>query len=104
MSGNWDSGTPELILLEEDCLCLTNFRPVHIPAMRTKGIPIPNPTPRPTLTVSVLELGLVGDVGVVSEPRWGGVEVDDVKAIDEMELDEEELDEVKLDELELDEL
>ena len=104
LSGNWDRGTPELILCEEDCLCLTDFRPIHIPAMRTKGIPIPNPTPRPTLTVAVLELGLAGDVGALSEPLWGDVEVDDVKAVDELELDEMKLDEVELDELELDEL
>lgn len=100
MSGNWDSGTPELVPREEDCLCLTDFRPIHIPAMRTKGIPIPTPTPRPTLTISVLELALEGDAKAVSELLWGGVledelaimlvvkEVDDVKAVDELELDE----------------
>ena len=44
------------------------------------------------------------DVGVVSEPHWGGVEVDDVKAVEEVELDEVEFDEVEPDELELDEL
>lgn len=100
MLRNWDSGTPELVPREEDCLCLTDFRPIHIPAMRTKGIPIPTPTPRPTLTVSVLELALEGDAKAVSELLWGGVledelaimlvvkEVDDVKAVDELELDE----------------
>ena len=78
--------------------------------MRTKGRPIPSPTPRPTLTVSVLELSLAGDavagdvragdVEAGSELLFGGVlevevaavlvvkEVDDVKAVDELELDE----------------
>lgn len=100
MLGNRDSGTPELIPREEDCLCLTDFMPIHTPAMRTKGIPIPSPTPRLTLTVSVLELALEGDAGAVSELLWGGVlkvelaimlvvkEVSDVKAVDELELDE----------------
>jgi len=102
---------------EKDGLCLTDFRPIHIPAMRTQGTPIPSPTPRPTLTVSMPELAaLEGDAAEVSELLWGGVpnvelgivlvvkEVDDVKAVDELELDELELDELELDELELDEL
>ena len=108
--GNWDSGTSELVPREEDCLCLTDFRPIHIPAMRTKGRPIPSPTPRPTLTVFVLELSLAedavagdvgaGDVEAGSELLLRGVlevevaavlvvkEVDDVNAVDELELDE----------------
>ena len=71
-----------------------------MPAMRTKGRPIPNPTPRPTLMASVLELTLEGDAEAVAKLPWGGVlevelavrlvveEVDDVKAVDELELDE----------------
>ena len=63
-------------------------------------MPMPSPTPRPTLTVAVLELALAGDVGVVSELFCEGVlevelaitlfveEVDDVKAVDELDLDE----------------
>ena len=106
MWGNWVSGTPEPIPREEDCLCLTDFRPIHIPAMRTRGMPIPSPTPRPTLTVPVLEPVLGGDAGTVSKLFWLGVlkgelavvlgveEVDDVKAVDELELDGLELDEL----------
>ena len=105
MLGTWVSGTSELVPVEEDRLCLTKFRPIHIPAMRTKGMPIPSPTPRPTLTVSVLELARVGDAGegdveVVSELFCGSVlaielaivlvgeEVDDVEAVDEIVLEE----------------
>ena len=105
MSGNWDSGTSEPVPIEGDRLCLTTLRPIHIPAMRTKGIPTPSPTPRSTLMVSVLGLAIVGDVGVedvevVSELLCGGVlevkiaitlvveEADDVEAVDELELDE----------------
>ena len=96
MSGYWDSGTSEPVPIEGDRLCLTTLRPIHIPAMRTKGIPTPSPTPRPTLMVSVLELAIGGDVGVED----GGVleveitvtlaveEVDDVEVLDELELDE----------------
>ena len=107
MSGNWDSGTPEFVLREEDCLCWTDFRPIQIPAMRTKGIPIPSSTPRPTSTVSVPESALEGDTTAVSELVCGGVlrvelatmlvveEVDDVKVVNELELDElDELDEL----------
>ena len=92
---------------------------------------MPSPTPRPTLTAIGLELALAGDVGVASEFFCEGVlevelaitlfveEVDDIKAVDELELDvlvldvlvldevvldELELDEVVLDELELEEL
>ena len=68
------------------------------------------------MTVSVLELALAGDVGVASELFCEGVlevelelaimlfveEVDDVKAVDELELDELGLDELGLDELGLD--
>lgn len=109
MSGNWDNGTPEPVPLEEDRLCWTNFMPIHIPAMRTKGTPIPTPTPRPTLTVSVLELALEGDAEGVFEVLWVVVlkvelaimlvvkEVGDVKAVDELELNELDLDELELD-------
>ena len=79
--------------------------------MRTKGMPMPSPTPTPTLTVAVLELALAGDVGVVSELFREGVlevelaitlfveELDDIKAVDEVELDKSELDKLELDEL-----
>lgn len=99
MPENWDIGTSETLWREEDCLCLTDFMPIHIPAMRTKGMPIPNPTPRPTLMIPVLELALDGDAATVPELLWGGMlevelttvlavkEVDVVKAIDELELD-----------------
>lgn len=117
-SGMWDNGTPEPILREEDRLCLTDFRPIQIPPMRTNGIPIPSPTPRPTLTVSVLELvALEGGADAVSELLWRAVlkvelaitlvidEDGDGTAVDKLELVELELelDEPELDELELDE-
>ena len=75
--GNWDRGTSELVSREEDFLCWTDFRPIHIPAINTKGRPIPSPTPRPTLTVSVLELSLAGDV-VAGDVEVGDVGVEDV--------------------------
>ena len=74
-------------------------------------MPMPSPTPRPTLTVSVLELVLAGDVGVVSKLFCEGVcevelaitpfveEVDNAKAVEELEFDELELDELELDKL-----
>ena len=74
---------------------------------------MPSPTPRPTLTVPVLELAVLeGDARTVSEVLWGNVleieltimlvvkdvdgveDVDDVKAVDELEIDEVELDEL----------
>ena len=73
---------------------------------------MPSPTPRPTLT----ELVLAADRGVASELFCEGVlelelaitlfveEVDDVKAVDELELEELDLDELDLDEVGLDEL
>ena len=99
MSGYWDSGALEPTSPEE-FLCLTAFKPIHIPAIRTKGTPIPTPTPRPTLTASVLELVLEVDAGAVFELVWVAVlddelvgmlvvkELDDVKAVDVLELDE----------------
>lgn len=105
LSATWVSGTSELVSVEEDRFCLTNFRPIHTPAMRTQGMPIPSPTPRPSLTVSVLGLALVGDGGeglveVVSEILCEGIldiefaivliieEVNDIEAADEPMLDE----------------
>ena len=103
MSRYWDSGILEPKPCEEDCLCLTDFRPIHIPAISTKGIPIPSPTPRPTLTVSELPPALEGDEAAVAEFVWEdavNVElvtalvveaVDVVKAVEELELELEEL-------------
>lgn len=70
MSENWDIGTSETLWCEEDCLCLTDFMPIHIPAMRTKGMPIPSPTPRPSLMIPVLELALEEDDATVPELLW----------------------------------
>ena len=86
---------PGFVLCADDFLCWTDLRPIQIPAMRTRGIPIPSPTPRPTLTVSVLELVLRG-AGVVAELVGGGVievevavmlvagEFDDAEVVDEL--------------------
>ena len=99
MFGNGFSGTLELVLCE-DTLCLTVFIPIHIPAIRTRGIPIPNPTPRSTLIVSALVLALGEGAGAASEAFEGPAlevelavilvveEVEDVKVVDELEADE----------------
>ncbi len=86
---------------------MTAFKPIHIPAIRTKGTPIPTPTPRPTLTASVLELVFEVDARAVFELFWVGVledvivvtlavkGLDDVRTVDVLELDElDELDEL----------
>ena len=55
MSKFSDSGMPASVLSEER-RCLTTFMPIHMPAMRTNGMPIPRPTPRPTFSAVELEL------------------------------------------------
>ena len=100
MSRYWDSGIREPKPCEEVCLCWTDFRPIHIPAISTKGIPMPSPTPRPTFTVSELPPALEEDEAMVAVFVWEdavNVElatmlvieaVDVVKAVEELELEE----------------
>ena len=89
---------PDPIFCAAVFLCLTNLRPIHIAARRTKGMPMPNPTPRPTPVVSKLELPLIMDCRVSETLVWAGVIK--VELIGELIVDEvvivDVLDEVEL--------
>ena len=63
MLGYMDSGTLELLSWEQGRLCRITVVTIQIPAMSTRGIPMPSPTPRPTFTASVLEAVLEKDAG-----------------------------------------